>query len=291
MTSVTTPEARSWATRRRPKHGTTTRILIYILLWGYAVVSMAPLVFMLIGSLRTNAAITTNPVGFEFPPTLASYVDAWQNSGFSEYFFNSAIVTVSSVLLTAVVSTPAAYALSRGKSKLFGTIESIFVAGLMLPVQLAILPLFYLLDTMHMIDTAVALILVYGAVGVPFSIFVLTSFFRQVPLDVDEAAQIDGAGPLQRFWSVMVPMVRPAIATVIVFRFVPTWNDFIYPLVLLRSKEHYTLPVGLSNFFGEFQTNYAALFAALTIATIPLLLLFLLATKEIVAGLTAGMSK
>lgn len=119
----------------------------------------------------------------------------------------------------------------------------------------------------------------------------LTSFFRQLPEELEEAAQIDGAGPLQRFWHIMVPLVRPAIATVAVFRFVPVWNDFLYPLVLLRSPARYTLPVGLTSFFGEYQTNWSALFAGLVIATVPLVILFLVATKQIIAGLTAGMSK
>jgi raffinose/stachyose/melibiose transport system permease protein len=161
----------------------------------------------------------------------------------------------------------------------------------MLPIHLAILPIFFLFDGLGLIDSRFGLALMYGAAGVPFSIFVLTTFFRQLPEELEEAAALDGASSWQTFWRIMVPMVRPALATVAVFRFVPIWNDFLFPLVLLRKEEKYTLPVGLTTFFGENATNFSAVFAGLVITTIPLIVLFLLATKQIVAGLTAGMSK
>lgn len=266
-------------------------VLTHVFLWGYAIVAVGPLLIMLAGSFRNSADIYRNPLGLEFPLSVDAYVTAWTNGNFSTYFFNSVLVTVASVALTVVVSVPAAYALAQGRSRILSLIESAFVSGLMLPVHLAILPVFYMLDAMRLVDTTAGLILLYGAVGVPFSIFVLTSFFRQLPPDLEEAAQLDGAGPLRRFWAIMVPLVRPAIATVVVFRFVPVWNDFIYPLVLLRDRDNYTIPVGLRTFFGSYQTDWSALFAGLTVATIPLVLLFLLATRQIIAGLTAGISK
>jgi raffinose/stachyose/melibiose transport system permease protein len=122
-------------------------------------------------------------------------------------------------------------------------------------------------------------------------VFVLAAFFRSLPRELEEAARIDGAGEFRIFTRVMVPLVKPAIATVVVFRFVPLWNDFFFPLVLLRTTSKYTLPVGLTQFFGEYLTNWSALFAGLTIATLPLVILFVVATRQIVEGLTAGLSK
>jgi raffinose/stachyose/melibiose transport system permease protein len=119
----------------------------------------------------------------------------------------------------------------------------------------------------------------------------MVAFFRQLPEELEEASVIDGAGAFRRFWYIMVPLVRPAIAAIAIFRFVPVWNDFLYPLVLLRSNSHYTLPVGLASFFGQYQTDWSLLFAGLVIATIPLIALFLLASKQVIAGLTAGMGK
>jgi len=152
-------------------------------------------------------------------------------------------------------------------------------------------PLFLLLNHLHLIDNRLGLILVYAATGIPFSIFILSSFFRQLPQELSEAARIDGANEFTIFGRIMLPLVRPALATVIVFQFVPLWNDFFFPLVLLRSTDKWTLPVGMTRFFGEFQADWSTLFAGLIITTLPLIIIFLLATKQIIAGLTAGIGK
>lgn len=276
---------------RRRQKVTAGGVATSVFLWLYAIVSIAPLLLMVSNSLRTTQDMATNPLGLPLKPNFTSYQKAWVTASFETYFINSIFVTVCSVLLSTAVSLLAAYAFSRTKSKIFMTLEGVFLSGLMLPVFLAILPLFFLIDSLGMISNLWSLILVYGALGIPFSTFVLASFFRQLPIELDEAARLDGAGPLRTFWKVHMPLVRPAIATVIVFRFVPVWNDFFYPLILIRDRDSYTLPVGITRFFGEYQTDWATLFAGLTLATIPLVVLFLIATKQIVSGLTAGMSK
>ncbi len=260
-------------------------------LWVYAAVAIMPLLIMLLNSLRTNRDLATQPLGLPLQPDFTSYQRAWIEASFSTYFMNSIVVTVSSVVIATAVSLLAAYALARAKGRLMSVIEAVFVSGLMMPVFLMIVPIFYLLDSFGLISSRLGLVMVYAAVSVPFSIFVLTTFFRQLPGELEEAARLDGAGPFRMFWSVMAPLVRPAIATVVVFRFVPIWNDFFYPLILIRNRENYTLPVGLTTFFGEYQTDWSTLFAGLVIATIPLILLFLVATRQIIAGLTSGMGK
>ncbi|WP_248305726.1 carbohydrate ABC transporter permease [Agromyces sp. H66] len=277
--------------RRAGRRATVGGVASSTFLWLYAAISIAPLLLMLSNSLRTTQDMAKQPLGLPLPPNFTSYGKAWITASFDTYFFNSIFVTVASVLLSTAVSLLAAYAFARTRSKLFTTLEGVFLSGLMLPVYLAILPLFFMLDAAGMISNLWGLILVYGALGIPFSTFVLASFFRQLPIELDEAARLDGAGPFTTFWRVHLPLVRPAIATVIVFRFVPVWNDFFYPLILIRDQSSYTLPVGITRFFGEYQTDWATLFAGLTLATIPLVVLFLLATKQIVSGLTAGMSK
>jgi raffinose/stachyose/melibiose transport system permease protein len=276
---------------RRRQKVTAGGVASSAFLWLYAAISIAPLLLMLSNSLRTTQDMARQPLGLPLPPNFTSYQKAWITASFDTYFFNSIFVTVASVLLSTAVSLLAAYAFARTKSKLFTTLEGVFLSGLMLPVYLAILPLFFMLDAAGMVSNLWGLILVYGALGIPFSTFVLSSFFRQLPIELDEAARLDGAGPFSTFWRVHLPLVKPAIATVIVFRFVPVWNDFFYPLILIRDQNAYTLPVGITRFFGEYQTDWATLFAGLTLATIPLVVLFLLATKQIVSGLTAGMSK
>jgi raffinose/stachyose/melibiose transport system permease protein len=271
----------------KPVGGATASVA----LWLYAAMALLPLLLMVVSSFRTNADLITDPLGLPWPLSTASYREAWTTGSFATYFTNSLMVTVGAVVLSTTVSTMAAYALARVRSRWFSALESLFLSGLMLPIHLAILPIFYLFDGLGLIDSRLGLAMMYGASGVPFSIFVLTTFFRQLPEELEEAAVLDGATAWQTFWRIMVPLVRPALATVAVFRFVPIWNDFLFPLVLLRKEEKYTLPVGLTTFFGENATNFSAVFAGLVITTIPLIVLFLLATKQIVAGLTAGMSK
>jgi len=278
-------------TRRRSSQKPIGGVTATLLLWGYAAVALVPLLLMVASSFRSNADLISDPLGAPWPLSVESYKEAWTVGNFATYFANSLLVTCGAVALSTVVATMAAYALARAKSRIFRWLEALFLSGLMLPIHLAILPIFYLFDGMGLIDSRLGLVLMYGASGVPFSIFVLTTFFRQLPVELEEAAQLDGASTWQTFLRIMVPLVRPAVATVAVFRFVPIWNDFLFPLVLLRKEEKYTLPVGLTTFFGENATNFSAVFAGLVITTVPLIILFLLATKQIVAGLTAGMTK
>lgn len=287
-TATSTPQAATRGPRVRSRLGS---VGISAALWAYAVVSIAPLLLMVSNSLRTTGQMAQEPLGLPSPPDFSSYQRAWVTASFSTYFVNSMLVTVVSVLASTAVSLLAAYAFARSRHRTFRVLESVFLSGLMLPVFLAILPIFYLLDSFGLVSNLLGLIMVYAALGIPFSTFVLSSFFRQLPIELEEAARIDGAGPFGTFWRITLPLVRPAIATVVVFRFVPIWNDFFYPLILMRDRSVYTLPVGLTRFFGEYQTDWATLFAGLTLATIPLVLLFLLATKQIVSGLTAGMGR
>jgi raffinose/stachyose/melibiose transport system permease protein len=277
-------------TRARPRER-AVRLAGYLLLWAYAAVALAPLLVMVLDSLRPNADVLAHPLALPKALDLSSYSTAWTQASFGTYVRNSVLVTVAAVALDVGVSLPASYILGRYRFRGSGTLIAYFLAGLMLPIRLGILPIFYLLGSLGLVDSRLGLVLVYAAGGVPFSVFIMSAFFRGLPRELEEAARIDGAGETRIFARVMLPLVKPAIATVVVFRFVPLWNDFFFPLVLLRTTDRYTLPVGLTQFFGEFQTNWSALFAGLVIATVPLVVLFLVATKQIVEGLTAGMGR
>jgi raffinose/stachyose/melibiose transport system permease protein len=263
----------------------------HMLLWIYAIASLSPLVIMVLNSFRTTQQMATDPLGLPDSLNLGSYQKAWITASFETYFLNSMFVTITSVSIGTAVSLLAAYVFARSKRRVFAVLEGLFLSGLLLPVFLAILPIFYLFDALGLISNLWGLIMVYSALSIPFSSFILAAFFRQLPIDLEEAARIDGAGYFRTFFFILLPLVRPAIATVVVFRFVPIWNDFFYPLMLMRDRDAYTLPVGLTRFFGEYQTDWATLFAGLTITTIPLVILFIVASKQLVSGLTAGMSK
>ncbi len=264
---------------------------IAVLLWGYAAIVLGPMLLVVSNALRPTREIFKNPLGLPTSPSFESFVKAWEKANFHVYFLNSLMITVASVLLATAVSALAGYMLGRYKFKGSVFLSAYFLAGLMLPFRLAIVPLFLLLNDLGLIDNRLGLILVYAATGIPFSVFILSSFFRQLPQELSEAARIDGADEMVIFGRIMLPLVRPALATVVVFQFVPLWNDFFFPLVLLRSTDKWTLPVGMTRFFGEFQTDWSTLFAGIIITTLPLIIIFLLATKQIIAGLTAGIGK
>lgn len=286
------PPARPLRVPQQPRRrARPSSVAIAVLLWGYALVALAPLLLMALNSLRPSSEIFAAPLALPSAPSLDSYARAWQEASFATYFRNSVVVTVAAVALGTAVSVLAAYPLGRYVFRGSRALSLYFLSGLMLPIRLAVLPIFYLLAALSLVDSHLGLILVYAASGVPFSVFVLSAFFRQLPRELEEAARIDGAGELAIFSRVMLPLVRPAVATVVVFQFVPLWNDFFFPLVLLRSTEKATIPVGLTTFFGQFQTDWSTLFAGLMIATVPLVVLFVAATRQIVAGLTAGIGK
>ncbi|RCV51688.1 carbohydrate ABC transporter permease [Marinitenerispora sediminis] len=262
-----------------------------VLLWGYAAVALAPLVLMAVSSLRPEAELRADPLGLPTIPEFGNYARAWTEADFGGYFANSVFVTVTAVLLGTAVSVLAAYALGRYTFPGSGLLLIYLLAGLMIPIRLGIVPVFYLFDMLGLLDSLWGLVLVYAASGVPFGVFVLTAFFRQLPAGLAEAARIDGAGEFRLFGQIMLPLVRPALATVMLFQFIQLWNDFFFPLVLIRDQDRYTLPVGLTAFFTEYGLNQSLLYAGLVITTLPLVLLFLLATRQVVDGLTAGVNR
>ncbi|OZV80587.1 sugar ABC transporter permease [Micromonospora echinospora] len=269
----------------------TRSIGVQVVLWTYAAVAFGPLLLVLIGSFRSNADILRAPVGLPSSFDVSNYTRAWETASISTYFLNSLAVTAASVVLCVSVSALAAYALSRWRFRGRALLAAFFLSGLMIPAKLGLLPVFYMFQSMNLIDSRIGLVLLYAASGVPFSVFVIMGFMRGLPGELEEAARIDGAHEGRLFVSIVLPLMRPALAVVTVFQFAPTWNDFFYPLVLLRSSEKYTIPVGLTRFFGEFAADRGTLFAGLVIALVPLAVVFALATRQIVAGLTAGMSK
>ena len=272
--------------------GTSWRgIAVLLLLIGYAVVAVGPLLFMLLNSFRPSADIFNDPLGLPKELYVGNYVEAWREARFATYFANSVGVVLAGVGLCTTVSALAAYALARYDFRGNGVLTAYFIAGLTLPIELAVVPIFYLLGSFGLVDSRLGLVLVYAATGVPFSVFVLAAFMRGLPRELEEAARLDGAGELRIFAQVMLPLVKPALATVVIFQFVQLWNDFFFPLVLLRTTDKYTLPVGLTNFFGEYQTDWGAVFAGLVITTAPLVVLFLFLTRQIVSGLVGGMGK
>jgi len=263
----------------------------YALLCLYALVAIGPFLLVLLGSFRTNTQIINDPLGLPSGLNLGNYTRAWSTASMGTYFLNSLVISVLAVALCTAVSVTAAYALARWRFAGRSLLAVFFISGLMLPMKLGMLPVFYQFERLGLIDSRFGLILLYAAMGIPFSVFVMMAFIRSLPGELDEAGRLDGAGEIRIFGSVMLPLLRPGLATVVVFQFAPTWNDFFYPLVLLRSSNKYTIPVGLTHFFGEHSMDRGGLYAGLILSLIPVVVLFAVASKQIVNGLTAGIGK
>lgn len=265
--------------------------LVYALLVGYGLTVIYPIFLMLLSSFKSGREIMRDPFALPQSFTLGNYVEAWTAGNFSTYFGNSVFVTACALLLVLALGSLAAYPLGRYAFRGKQWLMLYFLAGLMLPVRLGILPLFFLMRTLGLLNTPWSLILVYAASGLPFTIFVLASFFETLPRELEEAARLDGASEFRIYAQVMLPLIRPALATVAIFNFIPWWNDFFFPLIFIRAERFKTLPLGLFSFFGEHQNDWALLFAGLTITALPLLVLYLFASRQIIKGLTSGALK
>ena len=271
--------------------GMSKELFTQLLFLAYGFIVVYPIFLMVLSSFKSTREIFQSPFALPESWTLANYIEAWNRGNFSTYFLNSVFVTSAALVLVLVLGSLAAYPLGRYAFRGRNWLMLYFLAGLMLPIRLGILPLFFLMRSLGLLDTPWSLILVYAASGLPFTIFVLANFFETLPRELEEAARLDGASEFRIYWGVMLPLVRPALATVAIFNFIPWWNDFFFPLIFIRSERFKTLPLGLFSFFGEHQNDWALLFAGLTITALPLLLLYLLASKQIIEGLTSGALK
>lgn len=289
QTGVTSPTATSARWWRRPRLRSV--VATQGVLWFYAVISVGPLVLVFVGSFRSTGEILSEPLGLPATLSVANYRDAWQGANLSVYLFNSLVTSVGGVILCTAVSALVAYILGRWTFRGRSLLSAYFLVGLMLPLRLGGVPIFFVLQSLGLVDSRLGLILVYAAGGIPFAVFILTAFFRQLPMELEDAARIDGVGDFRLFWSIMLPLVKPAIVTVSAMNLVVNWNDLFFPLILLRSEEKFTITVGLTAFMGEYLNNYGTLFAGLVLAMLPLVVIFALATKQIVAGLTAGLNR
>jgi raffinose/stachyose/melibiose transport system permease protein len=265
--------------------------LAQALLLANALLVLLPIAFMVLGSLKATREIFQRPFALPAAPRWQNYAEVWGAAHFAAYFRNSLVVTAASMALILAAGTLASYALARYRFRGNDLLFLFFLAGIMVPVRLAIIPLFIMMRDLRLLDTLWSLILVYAASGLPSAIFILTGFFRTLPEDLDQAARIDGAGELAILVRVLLPLVRPALAIVTVYNIIPIWNDFFFPLVFIHQDRLKTLPLGLTVFFGEFQTNWALLFAGLTLAAAPVLALYVLMSRQFIRGLTAGAVK
>lgn len=257
-----------------------------------ALVALFPIFLILINSFKARKAIFRTPWALPTPDTfsLIGYEKVIQRSNFGLYFANSIVVTVVAMFLILFFAAMAAYALSEYNfpgSPLLGLYLAI---GIMIPIRLGTVSILRLVVAMNLVNTRTALILVYTAMGLPLAIFILTEFMKQVPKELKEAARLDGASEYRIFWLIL-PLVSPAIATVAVFTMIPIWNDLWFPLILAPSEKTKTVTLGAQQFLGQFVSDWNAVLSSLTLAMVPVLILYILFSRQLIRGLTAGAVK
>lgn len=265
--------------------------LMQAILIANAFLVLAPMVFMGLSAFKTTREIFQHPLGLPAVWSLDNFSRVWVEARFARYIQNSVIVTAASLALILTFGSMAGYALGRFRFRGNDFLYLYFLSGLMLPIRLAIIPLFIQMRNLNLLDTLWSLILIYAASGLPSAIFILTGFFRTLPADLDSAARIDGAGEWTIFSRVMLPLVRPALVIVTVYNLIPIWNDFFFPLVFIQSDHLKTLPLGMTAFFGQYYTDWATLFAGLTLAAVPVVALYVVLSQHFIRGLTAGAVK
>ncbi len=268
------------------------RVIPHLILMAYICIAMFPIFLILINSFKDRKAIFSSPLSLPTAETLSleGYTTVLQRSSFPLYFTNSLIVTVVSIILTLLIGAMAAHALSEYEFKGNRLMGLYLALGIMIPIRLGTVGILRLIVSMGLVNTLVALILVYIATGLPLAIFVLQEFMRQIPRDLKDAARVDGASEYRIFWLIL-PLVRPAVATVAVFVMIPIWNDLWFPLILAPGENTKTVTLGAQQFLGQFVSDWNAVLASLTLAMIPILILYLIFSRQLIRGLTAGSVK
>ena len=299
--------------------------LKYVLLSVYLILVIFPMVWVLYTSAKSTQEIYQNPFGLPraitspsaktLEPLKANYRKAWVESNFSRYFVNSVKVVSISLALILLLGSMAAYVLARFDFKGNRLIYYVFLSGMLIPMQLILIPLFFQFSdmgeamtrwfapsfralgmgdvTISLHDSHFGLILIYVAASLPFTVFTLTAFFRTLPNEVREAAQMDGASEYRTFFRIMMPLAKPGLVTVAIFNFLGLWNEYLFGLVFLNSNELKTLPLGLASISlqAQYKSDFGLMFAGLVIAMLPTLIVYLILQEKLTKGITVGAVK
>ncbi|MCP4183114.1 MAG: carbohydrate ABC transporter permease [Hyphomicrobiales bacterium] len=265
----------------------------HLILGLYTIIALFPAFLIIINSFKTRKAIFRSPLSLPDSETfsLVGYQEVFRGGEFFFYFQNSLVVTVLSLFFVLLFGAMAAFALSeyRFRGNLF---LGLFLAlGIMIPIRLGTVAILKLMVATGLVNTLTALILVYVAQGIPLAVFILSEFMKQVSDDLKNAGRIDGLGEFTIFFQLVLPLIRPALATVAVFTMIPIWNDLWFPLLLANSEETKTVTLGAQQFIGQYVTNWNAVLAALSLAILPVLVLYLIFSKQLIRGITAGAVK
>jgi N-acetylglucosamine transport system permease protein len=261
--------------------------------WGISV--LYPLLWTLLDALKDNEQFFFHaPWSLpEFPLLWENFSYVWEKYNFNTYFFNSIVVTAGSTLLGLLLSATTAYVLARYKFRGSNSLYLLYISSMMIPFVLALIPLFFLMNSMHLINTKLGLIVVYASSVLAFGIFVLVGFFKYLPKELEEAAIVDGASYYGTFFKVMLPLSQPGLITIAIINVLNIWNEYIVGTILVNDPAQYTLPVeiGIMQAEMQYRTEWGPLFAALFFTIVPVLVLYIFFQRQIASGITAGAVK
>ena len=277
--------------KRRQTKPILMKALIYLILIAIAVYALIPLFWIYSTALKTPIEISTTPLAPPQNPTLENFSNAWVQGRLGKYFRNSVIVTIPIVLFTIALASMAGYAFARhrffGRNPLF----YLFLIGLILPFQSIMIPLYYTLRDLHLLGTYWAMIVPSTALGLPFGIFIMRAFFQGLPEELSDAARVDGCNEFGVFWRVILPLAKPGMITLGIFVFLGAWNSFLLPLLYMQKESLRPLVVGLMFFQARYTTDYGLTMAGATIASVPIILIYIIFQRQFIQGLTAGAIK
>ncbi len=282
------PPGRSFRARVGPALGSAARWLVMLVV---AIVIIVPIVYAFLGGFRTTGAIRKDPVALPDPWMVSNYTDILESDLFWNSLKNSLIVSIFTVVIVVLVSALAAYALARFRFPGRETMFTIFALGLLFPAAAAILPLYVLLRSVGLLNSPMGVALPQAAFGIPLTIIILRPFFRAIPVELEDAASIDGCSRFGFFWRILLPLSRPALATVGILALVGSWNAFLLPLLILGGNDQWTLPLGVMNFTQQYSQDLALVLAFTSLSMVPALLFYVIAERQLIGGLTSGAIK
>ncbi|QQO11097.1 carbohydrate ABC transporter permease [Breznakiella homolactica] len=278
--------ARKGSIKRQNLH-----IPAHIILVIYSIIVLFPLWVMVINSFKDRLSIYQNPFALPSKWNISNYSEVIRDGDFLIYFRNSFVVVVLSLAILLIIGSLAAYALANWRGKISRVIYFFCIAGMMLPIKIASIKLLEIIRNLGLLNTIWSLLPIYIAMGVPIAIFILTEFIREVPYELTEAGIIDGAGRFGVFSRIILPLLRPALASVAIYNLVPFWNDLWFPLIFISDDRAKTVLLGVTRLFGQYQTDWSKVLAVLTLSAIPVIALYLMMSKQFIKGLTAGAVK
>jgi len=266
-------------------------IFKWVIIISFVFYAVFPFLWLVLASLKTNAELLNNPFALPEVFQFKNYSNAIQEAGLGRLIINSLVISTSATFLNILFSSMCAFAIARhtfwGNNVLFLMIT----AGILVPLNALIIPYFAIINFLNLYDTRIGLIIVYCAVGLPVSTFILTEFFKSIPKEIEEASYLDGCNFASRYFKIMLPLALPGLATAGTFQFILCWNEFIYAMLLTSSTDIRTIQFGISYFTNQFFSDYVGMFAAVVISIIPSITVFILFQEKVINGLTAGSVK